>query len=165
MTDIARAIATDFIDGQGWACIHVQPGQAATTVTIGDITARDAPGARLWLKRREADRTIEALFSRCQQARRRSKAGLMVDLAPDAVNAMVRTIAESLGYVVTDDDVIDGQLELVHKRIGAALSRMKPQELKALRREHRLAPEPRPTFDQWLAERLRPAVRAGLGLG
>ena len=170
MADIAATLATDFISAQGWACILIQPATDGCTATISDINARSEPGLRIWLAQKYTDRIMKAFHSRCQQARR-SRGGLIVTTDASTVERLIRGFAENYGISVVDDAAIDDQLTMVCKRIEAALERMqKDGSLKMLNRYYRHARDSArttgtafpPKYDQWLADRLRPALRAGL---
>jgi hypothetical protein len=63
MTDIASELAASFIASQGWTCILVKPATEEVVVTIGEISARNESGQRVWLRRRrKADRVIASFL-------------------------------------------------------------------------------------------------------
>jgi hypothetical protein len=172
MVDIAAKLAADFLSAQGWACILIAP-DAAVVVTVGGVDARDEPGLRIWMSRTQADKVMAAFLSRCQQARRRSRgAGLIVNADGATVEQMIHGIASNAGYSVSDDAVLDEQLELVTKRIETQLDRMKRTGgLRLLNGEYanaraaaKAAGSTCPaSYSIWLVERLRPGIQAGLG--
>jgi hypothetical protein len=169
MTDIAATLAADFIDAQGWACIRIEACDASRRciVTVDGVDAREESGARLWLARRHADKTLATFFSRHQEARRRPRgAGLIVQAPVTTTERMIRDVAHSLGFSVAGDDFVDEQLALVTRRVETALARMKRDgSLKQLNREYSAAREMAraggtpslPGYPDWLAARLRPA--------
>jgi hypothetical protein len=171
MVDIASSLATGFLEAQGWCCIHVSPATvsskvlrpSATTVTIEGITARSKPGVRIWMSRVHAEKVMAAFFSRCQQAqRRRGGDGFLVAADVGTTEQMIRTVADSFGYGVSDDHVIAEQMSLVESRIADAL----PRVTKGLSKQYksiRASGVPLPRYDLWLVERLKPALQAGLG--
>jgi hypothetical protein len=174
MVDITASLATDFIASQGWCCIHAAPQTAGgCLVIVGGIDDRNKPGSRIWFPRRgEADRVIKSFLSRCELASRRARGGLSVRTDTDDAARIIRDVVANYGYGTAGDAAIDDQLALVSKRIKAALERMQNDgSLKMLNRYYRGEREAArtngtalpPKYDQWLADRLRPALRTGLG--
>jgi|BarGraIncu00222A_1022003.scaffolds.fasta_scaffold89966_2 hypothetical protein len=174
MTDVAAKLASDFLAAQGWCCILITQLTASVQciVTVGDVADRDEPGNRIWLARQHADKVVASFLSRCELASRRARGGLTVKADASTTVEMIRDVAgNNYGYAVSDDGLIDEQLAMVCKRIEAALERMqKDGSMKMLNRYYRGEREAArtngtafpPKYDIWLADRLRPALRAGL---
>jgi hypothetical protein len=181
MSDIAASLAASTVTAMGWCCILIAPETTsskvlrppATTVTIEGVTARDEPDVRIWLQRRQADKVMTAFFSRCQQARRRPRGcGLVVAAPVTTTEGMLRAVADSLGYSVTDDAVVDEQLALVERRIETQMATMKGTgALKPLNKEYRMLRDAAKAagatcparFDLWLVDANCPFGVNGIG--
>jgi hypothetical protein len=163
---IAPKVAADMLAQLGMRCICVAPGSGDQhRVTIGGIEQRDDACTRIWFRsEREATKVSEAVFSRCQQARRYRYGGLAISLPHAEVVKLIREVSFSLAVTPIEDTDVATTFDSIRTRVEAALTMAKRKgAMKAINAQYKQQREAAHTagtaapaeYGTWLAGKLK----------
>ena len=159
MPTIPSRIASDLISATGITCIRTVtlPGHPGfTRIIVGDFADGKAKGERMWFRSRtRADKILTEILV-WNRRTRRSGAALIIETDTAEAIKLVRERVDLLGYRAMTDADLDACVADVTKRTETAMETMRRNgTMKRLNRLYAALDQEKPTYSDWLVDRLR----------